>query len=76
MQLNRDGKEVEEEFERSNDGRQASLIGDLINEGGLAYELFNLYVERVLRERIEMLECEPERLHVQHQRLLNHLGQE
>ncbi len=78
-------EEIEEEnyfpaptnFERSNDGRLASFILDLIDvEGGSPYDLFNRYAEYVLRQRIQTLERERERLRAQYQRLLRHFRQE
>ena len=76
---NRSAEEIEEEnyfpapsnLERSSDGRLASFILDLIDaEGGSPYDLFNRYAEYVLRQRIQMLERERERLRAQYQRLL------
>ena len=78
-------EEIEEEnyfpapsnFERSSDGRLASFILDLIDvEGGSPYDLFNRYAEYVLRQRIQTLERERERLRAQYQRLLRHFRQE
>ena len=78
-------EEIEEEnyfpaptnYERSNDGRLASFILDLIDvEGGSPYDLFNRYAEYVLRQRIQMLERERERLRAEYQRLLRHFRQE
>ena len=78
-------EEIEEEnyfpaptnFERSNDGHLASFILDLIDvEGGSPYDLFNRYAEYVLRQRIQTLERERERLRAQYQRLLRHFRQE
>ena len=64
-------------FERSSDGRLASFILDLIDvEGGSPYDLFNRYAEYVLRQRIQTLERERERLRAQYQRLLRHFRQE
>ena len=65
------------DYERWNDGRLASFIVDLIDvEGGSPYDLFNRYAEYVLRQRIQMLERERERLRAQYQRLLCRLRQE
>ena len=81
----RSGEETEEEnyfpapndYERSNDGRLASFIVDLIDvEGGSPYDLFNRYAEYVLPQRIQTLERERERLRAQYQRLLCRLRQE
>ncbi len=78
-------EEIEEEnyfpapsnLERSSDGRLASFILDLIDvEGGSPYDLFNRYAEYVLRQRIQTLERERERLRAQYQRLLRHFRQE
>ena len=64
-------------LERSSDGRLASFILDLIDvEGGSPYDLFNRYAEYVLRQRIQTLERERERLRAQYQRLLRHFRQE
>ena len=78
-------EEIEEEnyfpapndYERWNDDRLASFIADIINvEGGSPYDLFNRYAEYVLRQRIQTLERERERLRAQYQRLLHRLRQE
>ena len=65
------------DYERSNDGRLASFIVDLLDvEGTSTYDLFNRYAEYVLRQRIQTLERERERLRAQYQRLLCRLRQE
>ena len=52
------------------------FIGDLIDEGGSAYDLFNRYAEHILREREETLMHENAQLRAEYQRLSNRLGQE